>query len=62
MYGRRAAGISLGLILFGCASVPPLAGDPITIREIVQRVKCEVAYTKYFDGLAVRFWDRESKL
>jgi hypothetical protein len=32
----------VALLLSGCAYVPPLVDDPITITEIVQRIKCEI--------------------
>jgi hypothetical protein len=32
------------LLLSGCATVPPLREDGIAIAEIVQRVKCEIAF------------------
>jgi hypothetical protein len=42
MLMRRSAGLLSGLLLSACAPVPPLAGDPIAISEIVRRVKCEI--------------------
>jgi hypothetical protein len=33
-----------GSLLAGCTTVPPLQVDPIAISDIVQRVKCEIAY------------------
>jgi hypothetical protein len=43
MYARLAVTTCFGLLISGCTSVPPLAGDPIRVKEIVQRVKCEIA-------------------
>jgi len=39
---RAAMGFWVGLLLSGCATVPPLASDPIEVSQIVQRVKCEI--------------------
>lgn len=39
---RAAISFWVGLLLTGCATVPPLAGDPIEVSQIVQRVKCEI--------------------
>jgi hypothetical protein len=35
---------SITLLLISCSTVPPLREDGIAISEIVQRVKCEIAY------------------
>ena len=40
---QLAIAILFGLVA-GCARVPPLQEDSIAITEIVQRVKCEIAY------------------
>jgi hypothetical protein len=39
-----AISIALGLLLAGCAVIPTLEEDGIAIADIVQRVKCELAY------------------
>jgi hypothetical protein len=41
---RAVIGISLGFLLAGCAVIPTLQEDGIAIADIVQRVKCELAY------------------
>jgi hypothetical protein len=38
------ASIFAGLLISGCVTVPPLQEDGIAIGEIVQRVKCEIAF------------------
>jgi len=43
MYTRRATIFLFGFLLSSCASIPPLQDNAITISEIVQRVKCEIA-------------------
>ena len=45
MIGRGiGVAILLAFMTAGCATVPPLHEDAIAISEIVQRVKCEIAY------------------
>jgi hypothetical protein len=39
---RAALSFWVGSLLSGCATTPPLAGDPIEVSQIVQRVKCEI--------------------
>lgn len=41
---RAGICIAFGLVLSGCAVIPTLEEDGIAISEIVQRVKCELAY------------------
>jgi len=38
------AGVLFALLTASCATVPPLQEDGIAIAEIVQRVKCEIAF------------------
>jgi hypothetical protein len=40
----RLAGVCSALLIAGCMSVPPLDVDSIAIGDIVQRVKCEIAF------------------
>jgi hypothetical protein len=44
MYVCRLLGMASALFLSACGAVPPLAEDPIAIKEIVQRIKCEIWY------------------
>jgi hypothetical protein len=45
MDGKLAgACVFCALLLAGCATVPPLQEDGVAIGEIVQRVKCEIAF------------------
>lgn len=37
-------GAAIGFCLGGCAFIPPLQEDGVAISDIVQRVKCELAY------------------
>jgi hypothetical protein len=41
---RVGTSIALGSILAGCAVIPTLEEDGVAISDIVQRVKCELAY------------------
>jgi len=41
---RKLGRAGVFLLLAGCVSVPPLEEDGIAIGEIVQRVKCEIAF------------------
>jgi hypothetical protein len=45
MWSARTTTAFVGILLAaGCATVPPLGVDEIAIGDIVQRVKCEIAY------------------
>ena len=41
---RAGISVTLGFLIAGCAIIPPLQEDGVAIADIVQRVKCELAY------------------